>query len=145
MVSHFSEPNVVGHRFAHHERWSPTPKRYRRTRQPSNSRQVGDSVHRLVRLGCLAWRRPCSQNLNHLGLEEIFKLSYSFLSGVTELRGKRVDLDEIQLLDILAQRSHLIARAMHRDPSWMSSVHPAIRDLRRICRGGRPKDQGVAR
>ena len=57
-----------------------------------------------------AWRRPCSQNLNHLGLDEIFKLSYSFLCAVTELRGKRVDLDEIQLLDILAQRSHLIAR-----------------------------------
>ena len=71
---------------------------------------MGDSVHRLVRLGCLAWRRPCSQNLNHLGLDEIFKLSYSFLCAVTELRGKRVDLDEIQLLNILAQRSHLIAR-----------------------------------
>lgn len=105
-----SSANVVGHRFAHHERWSPTPKRYRRTRQPSNSRRVGDSVHRLVRLGRLEWRRPCSQNLNHLGLEEIFKLSYSFLCGVTELRGKRVDLNEIQLLDILAQRFHLIAR-----------------------------------
>lgn len=71
---------------------------------------MGDSVHRLVRLGRLEWRRPCSQNLNHLGLEEIFKLSYSFLCGVTELRGKRVDLNEIQLLDILAQRFHLIAR-----------------------------------
>lgn len=71
---------------------------------------MGDSVHRLVRLGRLEWRRPCSQNLNHLGLEEIFKLSYSFLCGVTELWGKRVDLNEIQLLDILAQRFHLIAR-----------------------------------
>ncbi len=67
-------------------------------------------MERLVRLGCLAWRRPCSQNLNHLGLDEIFKLSYSVLCAVTELRGKRVDLDEIQLLYILAQRSHLIAR-----------------------------------
>jgi len=102
--------NVEGHRFAHHERWSPTPKCYQRTRQPSNSRRVGDSVHRLVRLGCVAWSRPCPQNLDHLGLDEIFKLSYSFLCAVTDLRGKRVDLDEIQLLDILAQRSHLTAR-----------------------------------
>lgn len=71
---------------------------------------MGDSVRRLVGLGCLSWRRACSQNLNHLEPDEIFKLLYSFLCAVTELRGKRIDLDEIPLLDLIAERSHLIAR-----------------------------------
>lgn len=71
---------------------------------------MADSVRRHVRLGCLFWRRPCSRNLNHLEPDENFKLLYSFLCAVTELQGKRIDLDEIPLFDIIAGRSHLIAR-----------------------------------